>query len=138
MVVPHFVSEALSGAPLTIYGDGRQSRSFCDVRDTVRMLEALAANGRAAGEVVNVGSDREISIENLALLIRERAGSSSPLQYISYRDAYGFDFQDIQHRRPELSRLESFSKLKAEITLEETLDDLIAHCRQNSKETVSR
>lgn len=138
MVVPHFISEALTNAPLTIYGDGRQSRSFCDVRDTVRMLDALAANSLSAGEVVNVGNDREISIEDLALLIKERAGSSSPLQYISYKEAYGFDFVDIQHRRPELTKLTSLARLKADITLEETIDDLIAHYRQGGKETADR
>jgi UDP-glucose 4-epimerase len=130
MVVPHFVAQALAGAPLTIYGDGHQSRSFCDVRDTVRMLEALAASEKAVGQVVNVGHDREIPIEKLALLIKERAGSPSPLQHVSYADAYGLDFYDIRHRRPDLSRLEALTKLKAKFTLEDTIDDLLMFFRK--------
>jgi len=132
MVVPSFVKQAVSNEPLTIYGDGTQTRSFCDVRDTVVALDHLAGCPAAWGEVVNVGNDQEISIRDLAELIVQRAGSSSPLHFISYLDAYGEEFEDISHRRPVLNKLRALTGFQPEWTLNETLDDLIEReCTKN-------
>lgn len=130
MVVPTFVRQAVEGEPITVYGDGSQTRCFCDVRDTVMMLNLLAGSADAAGEVVNVGDDREISIQALAELVRERSGSQSPIRHIPYREAYGEEFEDISHRRPELAKVKSLTQYKNEWSLERTLDDLIDRKRR--------
>ena len=132
MVVPSFVKQAVRNEPLTIYGEGEQTRSFCDVRDTVVALDRLAGCPEAWGEVVNVGNDQEISIRGLAELIVQRANSCSPLQYISYKDAYGEEFEDVTHRRPVLNKLRALTCCIPAWTLEETLDDLIQReCARN-------
>src|SRR6201981_1698489 len=88
MVLPNFVAQALEGAPITVYGTGQQSRCFCDVRDSVDALLRLAATDKAVGEVVNVGNDHEITIEDLAHLVKERTNSSSRIDHIPYDQAY--------------------------------------------------
>lgn len=125
MVVPRFVKQAVRNAPLTIYGSGEQTRSFCDVRDTVVALDHLAGCPEAWGEVVNVGNDQEISIRGLAELIVQRARSSSPLHSISYKDAYGEEFEDVTHRRPVLNKLRALTGFEPVWKLSDTLDDLI-------------
>jgi UDP-glucose 4-epimerase len=125
MVVPSFVKQAVRNEPLTVYGEGEQTRSFCDVRDTVVALDRLAACPEAWGEVVNVGNDQEISIRALAELVVQRAHSTSSLRFISYKDAYGEEFEDITHRRPELNKLRALTGFAPKWTLSDTLDDLI-------------
>jgi UDP-glucose 4-epimerase len=129
MVVPTFVQQAIAGQPITIFGDGSQTRSFCDVRDTVIALNLLAGNPDAAGQVVNVGDDREISIRALAELVRDRARSRSELRFVSYEQAYGQEFEDIQHRRPNVDRMRALTGYIPEWTLERTIDDLIERAR---------
>src|ERR1700689_4395038 len=97
MVMPNLVAQALEGVPLTIYGTGKQSRCFCDVRDCIEAVLRLVQNQQAVGEVVNIGSTHEISIEGLAEAVKERTGSSSPLTYIPYDQAYEPGFEDM-HR----------------------------------------
>lgn len=125
MVLPHFIEQAVSGDPLTIYGDGEQTRSFCDVRDTSRMLHALTLQEKAYGQIVNVGADREISINDLAQLVKSRANSNSGIEYMDYKDAYGMDFRDITHRRPDLSYLHDLTGRTPEFSLEDTIDFLL-------------
>jgi len=125
MVVPSFVKQAINNEPLTVYGEGRQTRSFCDVRDTVVALDHLAGCPEAWGEVVNVGNDQEISIRDLADLIVQRARSASPVHFISYKEAYGEEFEDVTHRRPVLNKLRALTGFGPEWVLSETLDDLI-------------
>jgi len=132
MVVPTFVSQAVLGQPLTVYGEGNQTRCFCDVRDTVVALDQLAGCPEACGEVVNVGNDHEISIRGLAELVARRANSSSPLHFASYKDAYGDEFEDVAHRRPELNKLRALTGFAPTWTLSETLDDLIDRARARS------
>lgn len=125
MVLPHFIAQASSGEPITIYGDGKQTRSFCDVRDTSRMLYTLIQQERAYGQIVNVGADREISINELAQLVKQRANSNSEIKYMDYEEAYGMDFRDIVHRRPDLSRLHDLTGCSSELSLEDTIDFLL-------------
>lgn len=130
MVVPRLISQAVRGEPLTVYGDGTQTRSFCDVRDTVCALDALASSPRSSGEIINVGNDREISINALAHLILERSESRSEITYIPYEEAYGEPYVDIQRRRPNLEKFFRLSQFNHHWKLEDTLDDLIHWERQ--------
>jgi len=125
-VVPRFVEEAVLGQPLTIFGDGSQTRSFCDVRDTVAALELLAATPAAWGVPVNVGTTREVSILELAELVRKRAGSDSPLSFVPFDEAYGVHFEHIMRRRPRTKRLEELTGFRPRWSLEDTIDDLVA------------
>lgn len=124
-VLPRFVSQALKGQPLTVFGDGRQTRSFCDVRDTVEALEILVGTEAASGRPVNVGNTREIAILDLARLVIERAGSSSDIEFIPYEEAYGEKFRTVGQRRPVVERLEAATGFKPRWSLEQTVDDLL-------------
>jgi len=133
MVVPRFVYHATRNEPLTIFGGGEQSRSFCDVRDTVVALDHLAGCPAAWGEVVNVGNEQEISIRSLAELIVRRAESTSMLRFISYKEAYGEEFEDVTHRRPVLDKLRALTGFAPQWSLNDTLDDLIKRERERTK-----
>lgn len=124
MVMPRFVKQAIKNKPITVYGDGTQTRCFCDVRDMVTILNLLADNPDSVGKIVNVGNDREISINELAHLIKERKKSQSEIQYIPYNIAYKEEFIDIQHRCPDLTLLHQLIKFKPAYTLEDTIDSL--------------
>lgn len=137
MVVPRFIQQAVRGEDITVYGDGEQTRSFCDVRDTVVALDRLAWNAAAAGDVVNVGSEREISIKALAELVRERAGSASAIRHVSYSEAYGEEFEDIRHRRPVLDKLRRYTGYEPKWSLEQTIDDLLEAERRRSAPAAS-
>lgn len=131
MVVPRFVEQALRDEPITIFGGGEQTRSFCDVRDTVAALSLLAGTPEASGEIVNVGNDREISINGLADLVCQRAGKEMVgRKQLSYIEAYGQQYDDILHRRPSLEKLFSLTGFQHQWRLEDTLDELIAHYRE--------
>jgi UDP-glucose 4-epimerase len=125
-VVPRFVAQAVRNEPITVFGGGQQTRSFCDVRDTVVALDSLAERAGRNTLVANVGNDREISILELAELVIERAQSRSTIRHETLREAYGEDFEDIRRRRPSLARLRALTGFKHRYTLEETIDDLIA------------
>jgi len=129
------VQQALAGMPITVFGDGLQTRSFCDVRDVVSMLSALAATPAAYGQVVNVGDANEITIRNLAERVRMRSGSASAIKYVPYAKAYGQSFEQIPQRRPRLNRLHSLIDVRPRWNLKATIDDLIAHYRGLASET---
>ena len=126
MVLPRFVSQAVRNEPITVFGGGLQTRSFCDVRDTVVALDALATAVGRGTMVANVGNDREISIADLARLIIERSGSRSEIKHMGLREAYGEDFEDIRRRRPSLNRLRDKTGFQHLYPLERTIDDLVA------------
>lgn len=126
MVVPRFVAQAVRNEPITVFGGGSQTRSFCDVRDTVRALDALATSAGQQTVIANVGNDREISILDLAEMVIARAGSLSRIKHVALREAYGEDFEDIRRRRPCLERLRSMTGFQHSHTLEQTIDDLLA------------
>lgn len=128
-VVPRFVQQAVAGQPMTVFGDGTQTRSFCDVRDTVAMLDTLAATPAAHGQVVNVGNVQEITIRELAELIRDRTGSTSSLQFVPYEQAYGQSFAQIPQRRPILDKLVALTGYRHRWPLHETIDQLHQHYR---------
>ena len=125
MVVPRFVAQAVRNEPITVFGGGTQTRSFCDVRDTVVALDSLATHAGRNTLTANVGNDREISILELAELVIAMAGSRSVIEHVPLREAYGEEFEDIRRRRPSLSRLRSLTGFEHQYPLERTIDDLI-------------
>lgn len=125
MVVPRFVAQAVRNEPITVFGGGAQTRSFCDVRDTVVALDALATHAQRDTLVANVGNDREISIRDLAQLVIARAKSRSTIVDVPLKEAYGEDFEDIRRRRPDLTRLRRLTGFRHRFTLEQTIDDLV-------------
>jgi UDP-glucose 4-epimerase len=129
MVVPNFVRQAVAGLPITVHDDGTQTRSFCDVRDTVRMIAQLAETEAALGEPVNVGNDKEITIQALAETVRRRADSRSPIRHVSCEEAYGEDFDDVRRRRPDLARLKQLTGFVHHWTLSDTIDELVSEQR---------
>ena len=130
MVLPNFVRQALEGTPLTVFGTGRQSRCFCDVRDTVEAILRLVAQERAVGEVVNIGNDEEISIEGLAQFVKQRTKSESPVTYIPYDQAYEPGFEDMLRRVPSLQKLQFLTGFRPETPLSEIVDRVVAHLQK--------
>lgn len=135
MVLPRFVDQAVKGETITVFGDGAQTRSFCDVRDTVVALDLLAKNAPTEGMVINVGNDQEISMHELAELVRARAESQSEITRVPYLQAYGEDFEDIRRRRPDLQRLRQLTQFQHQYPLDRTINDLIRVKRQQLVET---
>jgi UDP-glucose 4-epimerase len=129
MVLPTFVKQALEGSPLTVYGTGKQSRCFCDVNDAVEAILRLAATDKAVGEVVNVGNDFEITIEDLARVVKERTGSSSRIDYIPYDQAYEPGFEDMFRRVPSVEKLEELTGFRPETALPEIVDRVTSYAR---------
>jgi UDP-glucose 4-epimerase len=105
MVIPRFVAQALQNQPLTVYGDGSQSRCFTHVSDTVRALVGLMEHGPAVGQVFNIGSTNEITMLQLAERVRALTGSDSQIQYIPYAVAYEESFEDMQRRVPSTDKI---------------------------------
>ncbi len=132
MVIPRLVQQALAGQPLTVYGDGQQTRCFCNVRDTVRAVVALSAEPRATGEIFNVGSNEEITILDLARRILARSGSRSEIKLIPYDQAYAPGFEDMLRRVPDIRKVKAMIGWQPTIALDQTLDEVIAQFRQAS------
>src|SRR5579862_796163 len=136
MVLPNFVKQALDNEPIRVYGNGQQSRCFCDVRDTVEGLIRLMDTDRAIGEVVNVGNTEEITIEALAERVKQRANSSSPIEFIPYDQAYEPGFEDMMRRVPCVDKLHSLTGFRPATPLNEIIDRVIAFY-QNTQEAVA-
>jgi UDP-glucose 4-epimerase len=130
MVLPNFVKRALDNAPIEVYGDGKQSRCFCDVRDTVEGLLRLLPLDKALGEVVNIGNTEEITIENLAKMVKQRTNSSSPIQYVPYDKAYEPGFEDMMRRVPCIDKLVALTGFRPQTSLIEIIDRVAAHYRR--------
>lgn len=131
MVLPRFVASALNGEPLTVYGDGMQQRCFCSVRDVVQGLIALPEARDAPGMVVNLGSQEEVSILELAKRVIELCDSPSEIKYIPYEEAYGPKFDDMRRRVPDLSRARRLIGWNPV----DRLDDIIIQVRDQVRET---
>lgn len=130
MVIPTLARQALEGMPLTVYGDGKQSRSFTDVSDVVGALMLLASEKSAIGQVFNIGNTEEVSILELAKKIRAKAGSSSDIVYIPYDKAYEAGFEDMPRRVPDLTKIHNLIGYEPKITLDGILDRVIASLRE--------
>ncbi len=130
MVIPRFVDWALAGEPIQVYGTGGQSRCFCHVADSVRAIIGLVNEPAAEGEIINVGNDEEITIENVALQIKAMTGSSSEIVHVPYDEAYAPGFEDMQRRVPDISKIRRVTGWQPQITLEQTLAQVIADRQQ--------
>jgi len=126
MVLPNFAAQAVRGKPITVYGSGEQSRCFASVRDVVRAITALIQTPAAIGEVINVGADSEVSILRLAELVRDAAGSSSPIVLVPYAEAYAKGFEDLQRRVPDVRKLERLTGLRFTTPLAQIISDVVA------------
>jgi UDP-glucose 4-epimerase len=125
MVIPRFVDQALRGEPLTVYGDGRQTRSFCHVSDAVDGLVALMDQPAAYGGVFNLGRPEEISIQHLAERVIARSGSDSSIRHIPYWEAYGDGYEDTLRRVPDISRARKLVGFDPRLGLDEIIDSVI-------------
>jgi UDP-glucose 4-epimerase len=130
MVIPNFVRQALAGQPITVHGDGSQTRSFCHVRDVVGALLRLMDEPRAVGEVFNVGNSQEISIMALAERVRALTASGSPIVTIPYDQAYESGFEDMPRRVPDLSKIHALVGYEARTDLDAILADVIDDFRR--------
>jgi UDP-glucose 4-epimerase len=129
MVVPRFVARALRGETLQLYGDGGQSRCFCHVNDVVRALLLLLNDDRSIGNIYNIGSNRLVTIKELAELIIARTGSSSQTEIIPYEKAYSKGFEDMRRRMPDTEKIRTLTGWQPEHTLEDIIDDVAASIR---------
>jgi UDP-glucose 4-epimerase len=127
MVLPTFANQGLDGVPLTVFGTGKQRRCFCYIADAVEAILRLVATDRAVGEVVNIGNDEEISIEQLARVVKERTGNQQPVRYIPYEEAYAAGFEDMHRRVPCLERLERLTGFRPSTPLSQTVDRVVTH-----------
>jgi len=128
MVIPNFVKQALLGHPITVFGDGTQSRCFTYVGDVVGQLIALAENPKAVGEVFNVGNDREeVSVKDLATRVKQRTQSKSEIELVPYDKAYEEGFEDMPRRVPDLRKLRALTGYEPKVQLDEILDRVIAY-----------
>jgi nucleoside-diphosphate-sugar epimerase len=131
MVLPTFVRQALAGHPITVFGDGTQSRSFTYVGDVIEALVRLATNPRAVGEVFNIGNMGEVTISDLAARVKELAGSCSPIHYIPYDQAYEAGFEDMPRRVPDISKIREFVGYEPKMQLDDIIRTVIEHMRAN-------
>jgi len=131
MVVPRFVGQALAGGPITVYGDGTQTRAFCDVGDTVRSLIGLADHGEAVGQVYNVGSDEEVTINHLAERVQAVVNPEAAITYVPYDEAYAPGFRDMLRRVADITKLRGLLGFEPTLTIDEIIvrvrDHIAAH-----------
>jgi len=130
MVIPNFVRQALAGEPITVFGDGKQSRAFTHVSDVVGALVKLVNEPKAIGQVVNIGNTVEITIEGLAERVRTLSGSTSTIKYIPFEEAYESGFEDMPRRVPDLARIEGLIGYKPHHGLDDILMQVIDYFRK--------
>jgi UDP-glucose 4-epimerase len=129
MVIPRFVQQALRGDAITVYGDGTQTRCFADVSDVVTALIGLMREPRAEGEVFNVGNDKEISIADLACLVRDITGSHSEIALVPFEKAYNKDFEDLARRVPDLTKVRRLIGYKPQVDTEGIVRRVVQYYR---------
>ncbi len=133
MVLPTFINQALEGAPITVFGTGRQSRCFAYVADAVEAIIRLVSTDHSVGEVVNVGNDEETTMEQLAHLVKEKTCSTSPIHFIPYDQAYEPGFEDMPRRVPSLEKLVRLTGFRPSTPLELVVDRVVAHCARKTQ-----
>ena len=130
MVLPTFVRQALEGQPITVFGDGTQSRSFTYVADVVDALVKLAQEPRAVGEVFNVGNTEEVTIVDLAQRVKRATGSASAVQFVPYDQAYEAGFEDMPRRVPDISKVRNLIGYEPRLVLDEIVCRVVEHFRK--------
>ena len=136
MVIPTFVQQALAGQPITVFGDGSQSRSFTYVGDVVDGLMRLVGEPKAIGQVFNIGNGEEISIGHLAERIKQMTNSSSPIVAIPYEEAYEAGFEDMPRRVPDITKVRELIGYEPRVQLDEILTRVIDHFRRRESTDV--
>jgi UDP-glucose 4-epimerase len=121
MVLPRFVKQALSNRPITVYGDGTQTRSFTYISDVIKALISLMDCNKAVGEIFNVGNPRTISINELAKKVKDAAGSKSKIVHIPYEEAYEKGFEDMKHRQPDINKIRKFIDFNPTVGIDEII-----------------
>ena len=129
MVIPRFVQQALRGDPITVYGDGEQSRSFCQVMDVVDALVQIMACDEALGKVVNIGNPEEVTMNELAKRVKTMTGSASMIRMIPYEEAYTGGFEDMRRRVPDITRAGELIGFHPTRDLTSILNDVVESCR---------
>jgi UDP-glucose 4-epimerase len=129
MVLPSFVSQALAGDPITVFGDGAQSRSFTYISDVVGCLMKLVGEKKAIGEVFNIGNEKEITILQLAELVKAQTGSASPIVFVPYDKAYEAGFEDMPRRVPDLSKIQKLVGYEPKVQLHEIIGKVVEYFR---------
>lgn len=132
MVLPRFVEQALRGEQITVYGDGEQLRSFTYVQDVVGAMSKIARVKEAEGEVFNVGSNGEISINELAALVKKTLKSDSPIVHLSYEQAYGQGFEDLRRRLPDISKLRKYIDYRPNTSLAQIVQEIAEDMKQTA------
>jgi len=125
MVIPTFVKQALAGRPITVYGNGKQSRCFGYVGDVVGALVKLMEEPAAVGQVFNIGSNVEISILELAERVKQLTQSDSEIQFVPYDEAYEEGFEDMPRRVPDITKVSELVGFRPEVTLDHILEKVI-------------
>ena len=133
MVLPRFIQQAIANEPITVYGDGSQTRCFCYVDDVVRALIDLMHHREAVGQIFNIGSTDEISIMKLAQRVKERTSSQSRIVTIPYDEAYERGFEDMTRRVPDLAKIEQLIDFKAKVELDTIIDRIYRYIREQPK-----
>jgi UDP-glucose 4-epimerase len=133
MVIPRFVNQAMTGQPITVYGDGRQSRCFTFVGDVIRAVVNLVNNSKSVGQVFNIGSSQETTISDLAKMVRDLTHSSSEIVYIPYNEAYEEGFEDMPRRVPDISKIKNLIGYEPTLDLTGILKEIIKDCQMKTK-----
>ena len=131
MVLPTFVKQALSNQPISVFGDGSQSRSFTYVADVVDALVKLVGEPQAVGQVLNIGSTQEVTIAKLAERVRKLAGSNSPIHYIPYDQAYEVGFEDMPRRVAAIAKIRKLVGFEPQVNLDEIINKVVDHFRKS-------
>lgn len=131
MVLPTFVKQALSNQPISVFGDGSQSRSFTYVADVVDALVKLVGEPQAVGQVFNIGSTQEVTIAKLAERVRKLAGSNSPIHYIPYDQAYEVGFEDMPRRVADIAKIRKLVGFEPQVNLDEIINKVVDHFRKS-------
>ena len=132
MVVPRFVKSALTNEPITIYGDGKQTRCFAHIYDVIDAVVAIAFVENTIGKVINIGNNFEISINELAQKIIEETSSRSEIIYVTYEEAYGDGFEDMERRVPNIELINQLVGWQPKRNLSTIIGDMSAEMRKNS------
>ncbi len=131
MVLPNFAAQAVRGEPITVFGSGEQSRCFGHVKDVVESVVRLMHSSAAVNEVFNVGTDREVTMNQLAALVRDTAGSSSPIVHLPYDEVYASGFEDMQRRKPDVRKLQRVAGYRPSTSLEQIVSDVVEEQRSH-------
>ncbi|MGH7380681.1 MAG: NAD-dependent epimerase/dehydratase family protein [Candidatus Methylomirabilales bacterium] len=134
MVIPRFVQQALNGEPITVFGDGKQTRTFTHVKDAVGAILNLVEQPGAIGQIFNIGGKQEIPIEDLARLVKELLNSPSPIVYIPYADAYEEGFEDMHRRVPDISKLEGLIGYRPALSLADIIRDVAEYEKTRNRQ----